>query len=62
MTGFDPTTYDDHTLITAIKNLRHPRSEYLGSWGKQRLTLLEREANVRKLQLPKHNTQSHDPM
>ncbi|MEN9534765.1 MAG: hypothetical protein RIR37_38 [Verrucomicrobiota bacterium] len=35
--AFDPTTYDDHTLIEAIKNLRDSRSDYLGSWGKKRL-------------------------
>ena len=58
--AFDPTTYDDHTLIEDIKSLRHSRSAYLGSWGQKRLTLLEREANRRKLQLPKLNTQSHD--
>ena len=57
--AFDPTTYDDHTLIEAIKTLRHNRSAYLGSWGQKRLALLEREANRQKLQLPKH-TQSHD--
>lgn len=60
MRKFDATTLDDQTLIAAIVNLRHPRSEYLGTWGKQRLTLLEREANRRKLQIPKHETQSHD--
>jgi hypothetical protein len=37
MTGFDPTTYDDNTLVEAIKSLRHSRSDYLGSWGKKRL-------------------------
>lgn len=58
--AFDPTTYDDHTLIESIKSLRHSRSAYLGSWGQKRLAALEREANRRKLQLPKHTTQSHD--
>ncbi|MBU6170617.1 MAG: hypothetical protein KGQ87_03870 [Verrucomicrobia bacterium] len=57
--AFDPTKYDDHTLIESIKSLRHSRSAYLGSWGQKRLATLEREANRRKLQLPKH-TQSHD--
>jgi hypothetical protein len=51
ITGFDPTTYDDKTLIEAIKSLRHSRSDYLGSWGKKRLVLLEREANRRKLNI-----------
>ena len=49
MTGFDLTKCDDTSLIEAIKNLRHSRSDYLGSWGKKRLVLLEREANRRKL-------------
>ncbi|MEY5012397.1 MAG: hypothetical protein RLY69_112 [Verrucomicrobiota bacterium] len=40
--AFDPTTYDDHTLIEAIKNLRDSRSDYLGSWGKKRLVLRQR--------------------
>lgn len=57
--AFDPTKYDDQTLIESIKILRHSRSAYLGSWGQKRLAVLEREANRRKLQLPKH-TQSHD--
>ena len=60
MTGFDPATYNDESLIGAIKDLRHSRFSYLGSWGQKRLALLEREANRRKLQLPKHNTQSNE--
>jgi len=51
MTGFDPTTYDDNTLIEAIKSLRHSRSDYLVSWGKKRLAVLECEANRRKLNI-----------
>lgn len=58
--AFDPTQYNDLTLISAIKDLRHSRFSYLGSWGQKRLALLEREANRRKLQLPKHNTQSNE--
>jgi hypothetical protein len=58
--AFDPAKYDDHTLMEAIKNLRQGRSSYLGSWGQKRLALLEREANRRKLQLPKQTSQSND--
>jgi hypothetical protein len=47
--AFDPKEYDDHTLVEAIKSLRHSRSDYLGSWGKKRLAVLEHEANRRKL-------------
>ena len=47
--AFDPKEYDDNTLVEAIKSLRHSRSDYLGSWGKKRLAVLEQEANRRKL-------------
>jgi hypothetical protein len=60
MTGFDPTTYDDHTLVEAIKNLRHPRSSYLAIWGQKRLAALEHEANRRKLNIqPTPKNDSH---
>jgi hypothetical protein len=62
MTGFDPTTYDDHTLIEAIKSLRHSRSDYLGSWGKKRLAVLEREANRRKLNIQPTQKNDRHPM
>jgi hypothetical protein len=62
MTGFDPSTYDDNTLVEAIKNLRHSRSDYLGSWGKKRLILLEREANHRKLNIQPTPKNDRHPM
>ncbi|MEY5019172.1 MAG: hypothetical protein RLZ22_260 [Verrucomicrobiota bacterium] len=60
--AFDPTTYDDHTLIEAIKNLRDSRSDYLGSWGKKRLAVLEREANRRKLNIQPTPKNDRHPM
>jgi hypothetical protein len=47
MTGFDPTTYDDHTL---------------GSWGKKRLAVLEHEANRRKLNIQPTPKNDRHPM
>ena len=60
---FNPEKDDDHTLIEAIKNLRHPRSSYLAIWGQKRLAALEREANRRKLNIPtikKNDRATHD--
>jgi hypothetical protein len=62
MTGFDLTKCDDTALIEAIKNLRHSRSDYLGSWGKKRLVLLEREANRRKLNIQPTPKNDRHPM
>jgi hypothetical protein len=60
--AFDPKEYDDNTLVEAIKNLRHSRSDYLGSWGKKRLVLLEREANRRKLTIQPTPKDDRHPM
>jgi hypothetical protein len=61
--AFDPKEYDDNTLVEAIKSLRHSRSDYLGSWGKKRLAVLEHEANRRKLKIqptPKNDRPAHN--
>lgn len=56
MTGFDPSTYSDRTLIEAIKSLRNGEySPVLGTWPLKRLAVLEREARSRNLLLPKHS-------
>jgi hypothetical protein len=62
MTGFDPNKYDDNTLVEAIKSLRHNRSDYLGSWGKKRLAVLEHEANRRKLNIQPTPKNDRHPM
>jgi hypothetical protein len=60
--AFDPKEYDDHTLVEAIKSLRHSRSDYLGSWGKKRLAVLEQEANRRKLTIQPTKQNDRHPM
>ena len=53
---FDPKTYDDRTLIAAIKSLRNGEySPALGTWPLKRLAELEREANSRRI-LPQKYT------
>jgi len=60
---FDPTTYDDHTLLSSIEGLRRivelkeRKWSHLGTWPQKRLAILEREANRRNLKLPKHTIQ-----
>jgi hypothetical protein len=60
--AFNPKEYDDNTLVEAIKRLRHSRSDYLGSWGKKRLAVLEQEANRRKLNIQPTPKNDRHPM
>ena len=55
MSGFDPSTYSDRTLIEAIKSLRQCSFPHLGTWPQKRLAVLEREARRRNILFPKHS-------
>lgn len=45
-----------------VAYLRHSRSDYLGSWGKKRLAVLEQEANRRKLTIQPAPKNDRHPM